>query len=89
MLYRVQGGRCAICKIATGRSKRLAVDHSHKCPVGGHDPKVGCQFCVRGLLCSTCNVYLGRIRESIDAYQRGIDYLKNPPWNKVRKDEGL
>ena len=48
-LYRAQGGRCLICRRASGKAKRLAVDHNH---LTGE---------VRGLVCSgslsanTCN----------------------------------
>lgn len=54
-----QGGVCAICK---GRfqdhRKSLAVDHDHACQAG-HDPKKGCQECIRQLLCSRCNFIQG------------------------------
>lgn len=48
-LYRAQGGRCYICRKATGASRLLAIDHDH---VTGE---------IRGLVCSgsitamTCN----------------------------------
>jgi len=48
-LYRAQGGRCYVCRKATGKARRLAVDHDH---LTGE---------VRGLVCSgslsamTCN----------------------------------
>lgn len=67
VLYAVQGGRCAICQIATGKVKRLAVDHDHKTNE------------VHGLLCGPCNVMLGRLGREVDAYVRVINYLKDPP----------
>lgn len=70
-LYRHQGGRCAICQRATGRSKRLAVDHDHKTGE------------VRGLLCSTCNRFVGRLRDSAVAFARGCVYLADPPARQV------
>jgi hypothetical protein len=27
-LYRAQGGRCYVCRVATGKSRRLGVDHN-------------------------------------------------------------
>lgn len=42
-LYAFQGGKCWVCGIANGRSKRLAVDHDHQTG----EP--------RGLLCGPCN----------------------------------
>lgn len=82
-IYRLQGGKCAWCRRATGTGrKRLAVDHDHACPVG-HDPKKGCRLCVRGLLCSTCNKFIGWLRDSVNAIMRGIHYLSNPPAAQV------
>lgn len=66
-IKRVQGGRCAICGIATGRSKRLSVDHCHKTRE------------VRGILCSVCNSFLGTIRDNPEAGERLAEYLRNPP----------
>ena len=80
-LYEAQGGRCAICQRATGKSKRLAVDHDHRAGCG-HDPKHGCPQCIRGACCTTCNVILlGRY--NIDSLARAIHYLLDPPAQKV------
>ena len=65
-IYAYQGGRCIICQRATGKTRRLAVDHDHHT---GH---------VRGLLCKTCNtIVIGRY--STDALTRAICYLLDPP----------
>lgn len=66
-LYEAQGGTCAICKRATGKSRRLAVDHDH---ATGY---------VRGLLCSSCNNILGHLRDRIDLALGVAGYLQNPP----------
>lgn len=80
-LYRAQGGRCAICRRATGKAKRLAVDHDHSCP-RGHDPKMACRACVRGLCCSNCNFnVLGRL--DAEALQRAYWYVVDPPARRV------
>jgi hypothetical protein len=50
-LYRLQGGKCYVCQISTGKARRLAVDHDHRCCPG---PK-SCGKCVRGLACGHCN----------------------------------
>lgn len=84
-LLAAQGGQCYICHRRPGR-KRLSVDHDHACCNG---PK-SCGRCVRGLLCSTCNKYLGHIRDNPEAMARGAFYLDNPPAFVVLElDKGL
>lgn len=73
-LYKFQNGTCAICQRATGKTKRLAVDHDHKT----ND--------IRGLLCSNCNRFLGHIRDSPDAFARGVAYLLNPPHLQMMRE---
>lgn len=63
-LYLYQGGRCWLCKKATGASKSLAVDHDHATDE------------VRGRLCSTCNQFLGRqLGDDPEAARRLVAYL--------------
>jgi hypothetical protein len=83
-LYQYQGGHCAICRRATGRTKRLAVDHNHKCKQG-HEKAYGCPECVRGLLCGPCNKLLGWLRDDPAAFRRGADYLNYPPYQAMRR----
>lgn len=67
-LYEYQNGRCYLCQRASGRTKRLAVDHDHSTGL------------VRGLLCSHDNLkVIGHSRDSVEFFQRGIQYLTNPP----------
>lgn len=72
-LYRWQGGRCAICRRATGAARRLAVDHNHETGE------------VRGLLCKPCNRYgLGMFaRDNPEVLDRAAEYLRNPPARRV------
>ncbi len=71
-LYEHQGGKCAICQRATGRTKMLSVDHDHKTGE------------VRGLLCNYCNRHvLGHLRDSVAALLRAVRYLLHPPARKV------
>lgn len=66
-LYSAQLGTCAICLRATGKTKRLAVDHDHK--TGN----------VRGLLCGPCNSMLAHARDSDMFFYRAANYLQRPP----------
>lgn len=81
-LYEFQGGLCALCRRATGASRRLSVDHDHA--TGD----------VRGLLCRPCNTYLGHARDKLAFFRRCLGYLKFPPyaamqqgWAEWYKDE--
>lgn len=74
-LYEAQDGLCAICRRANGATRRLSVDHDHKCCSGG----VSCGFCVRGLLCRPCNDMLGYARDSWEFFARAIRYLNGKP----------
>ena len=62
-----QGGRCAICERATGKTRRLAVDHDHETGL------------VRGLLCKPCNRMLGHGRDEAAFFRRAYDYLLVSP----------
>lgn len=70
-LYEAQGGRCAICQVATGKVKRLAVEHDHQ---------TGEVF---GLACGPCNIMLGRLGRRPETYARVINYLLDPPARRV------
>lgn len=73
-----QGGKCAICR--GGSTKRLAVDHDHKCCKS----EFSCGKCVRGLLCMNCNGrLLSSVRDSVETLQRAIAYLQDPPAQEV------
>jgi len=72
-LYEFQGGKCALCQRATGKTKRLAVDHDHQTGE------------IRGLLCGTCNKIVGHARDEAECFGRGVAYLVNPPWKRLRE----
>lgn len=57
-----QGGVCALCK-KPGDGKALCVDHDH---ASGK---------VRGLLCHSCNVALGLLKDDAEVLRRAIEYL--------------
>lgn len=66
-IYLFQGGVCAICRRATGATRKLSVDHDHKTGIA------------RGCLCYNCNQILGHLRDDPEAARRIADYLVNPP----------
>ena len=82
-----QGGTCFICGPITGRngtSKKLSVDHDHKCCNGSRS----CGKCVRAILCTNCNRYiLGHLRDNIDALERAIQVITDHPAQKVLRKE--
>ncbi|MFT2016328.1 endonuclease VII domain-containing protein [Streptomyces sp. 796.1] len=66
-LYTLQGGVCFICQRATGKTRRLSVDHDHRSDE------------VRGLLCRPCNSMLGHGRDDYRFFMRAVTYLVAPP----------
>lgn len=79
-LYEAQGGVCAICRRASGKTRRLAVDHDHET---GY---------VRMLACGPCNSMLAHVRDEPEVLERAAQYLREPPAHaiigKVKPDEG-
>lgn len=77
-LYEAQGGVCYICQRAKGITKKLSVDHDH---ATGY---------VRGLCCTTCNKFLGHLRDDPEGGLRIHEYLSWPPafrvFGKVKPD---
>lgn len=61
-----QGGVCFLCKNHP-KTKKLGVDHDHKTGA------------IRGLLCSWCNVALGKFRDSAEIINRAAEYFKSYP----------
>jgi hypothetical protein len=81
-IYESQDGRCYVCRRASGRTKRLAVDHDHHKEGCLHAPDVGCPNCVRCLACGPCNrELLGRY--DVAALRRAITVLTDPPAQAV------
>jgi hypothetical protein len=74
-IFAYQDGACAICRRATGKTRRLSVDHDHACCNGPRS----CSRCVRGLLCRPCNRMLGHLRDEPRAFIRAAEYLDNWP----------
>lgn len=79
-LYAAQGGRCAICWFATGKSKRLAVEHEHGL-CDDHPPEQGCPRCIRCLSCGRCNKLIAFLGPA--ALRRAIVVMEDPPARKI------
>jgi len=72
-LLKIQGGKCAICRVRP-KSTRFSLDHDH------NHCKSGCGKCIRGLLCSRCNhELLGAAHDSIHILRNAVQYLETPP----------
>ena len=65
-------GRCDICKKPFKNQKDTHVDHDHACCPGWKS----CGKCVRGLLCSSCNISLGGFRDSPAVLRRAARYIE-------------
>ena len=83
-ILEAQGGVCYICRRKPGR-KRLSVDHDHNKPCCGteHPKEKGCPKCVRGLLHGKDNSFLGWTLDDPETWERGAEYLRNPPAQRV------
>lgn len=77
-LYLAQDGLCYICRRATGKTRRLPVDHNHK---------LTGRAAVRGLLCGPCNDMLGHARDDPAFFLRAAQYLQHPPAHEILSRE--
>lgn len=69
-MFNSQDGRCAICSTSVAES-RMEVDHDHSC-CGGTS---SCGECVRGLLCHSCNLALGLLKDDPNRVMALASYL--------------
>jgi len=60
-MLKKQKGNCAICKLLM---KRVCIDHCHK------------KMKVRGLLCNSCNLAIGLLKDDISIMKRAIKYIR-------------
>lgn len=71
-----QGGGCAICGAPPPEGKRLYVDHDRSCcESDAKSNQPTCGNCVRGLLCSPCNVSLGHV-ERPEWFRKAMRYIE-------------
>lgn len=68
---------CEVC----GKTKNLVIDHDHKCCSGEYS----CGKCVRGILCSRCNMAIGSFQDRVDLLNEAALYLSR---TDAREAEG-
>jgi hypothetical protein len=67
-----QGGKCATCRTDEPGAKGWVIDHDHSCcPEAGRS----CGDCIRGILCSRCNLTLGLVNDDPDILDSLKQYL--------------
>ncbi len=72
-LHETYRGLCGLCgEPEIVGSRRLAIDHDHTCCPG----KKSCGKCIRGLICSRCNLGLGHFRHNPKLLGDAILYLR-------------
>jgi hypothetical protein len=62
---------CPIC----GSEEPLVIDHDHSTSE------------VRGLICDSCNLGLGKFKDNIESLKNAIAYLENGPLSKATRSE--
>lgn len=76
-MYKKLNGHCPICleKMVIGGSKNnsINIDHDHK------------NGAVRGLLCSSCNIGIGRFQDNFVLLLRAAKYLQNSLLTKPKE----
>ncbi len=72
-LLESQDGVCEICQRSPEEVGVLAVDHDHRCC----PTEKTCGKCLRSLLCTDCNVSIGRFNDDVARLERAAQYLRN------------
>lgn len=86
-IYDLQGGRCIFQCRATGKTRRLAVDHDHGGKgssryvkrVGLMPPPQEMRKLVRGLICGPHNMLLAEIGDDPEVFESIARYLREKP----------
>lgn len=68
-LLKKQNNVCAICGEECAARTRLSIDHDHKTGA------------IRGLLCMSCNLGIGKFHDDIVKLEKAILYLKEYSYN--------
>lgn len=67
-----QGGQCKICRTEDPGLSGWQVDHDHTCC---NTRKKSCGKCLRGILCSHCNIGIGNLRDDPDIIRAALQYV--------------
>lgn len=67
-----QGGVCACCGTDEPKGRGWATDHNHACCPGIRS----CGKCIRGVICSRCNMALGQFDDDPEKLRSAIAYLE-------------
>ncbi len=71
-LLAAQDGKCAICRASEPGGQGWHVDHDHTCC---NTRKRSCGKCLRGILCSRCNIGIGNFKDDPVIIQSALDYI--------------
>lgn len=67
-----QNSGCAVCYTTDPGAKAFHVDHDHTCCPGNKS----CGKCVRGLLCSKCNLMIGLSKDNSEILRAAALYIE-------------
>ena len=72
-MLKAQDYKCAICNIHYSEFKQaLCIDHNRTCC----PTDITCGNCIRGLLCSQCNIGIGGLRDNEQYILSALDYVR-------------
>ena len=71
-----QAGQCAVCRLEQPSAFDFVPDHQHLYPVTRRNGTVVFEGPVRGVLCKSCNLGLGKMYHSPDLLRRAAEYLE-------------
>lgn len=73
--FEAQGEMCACCQSSNPGGRGWQIDHDHTCCDIAPGGQI-CGECIRGIICNSCNLALGLVKDSIETLQRMQEYLR-------------